>query len=109
MHQAIHGEELGVLSPEANTLAGFKRCQAKQELLRGFQRNRLQMIAPESAIHLKRHQQCALNPNKPSGNNGPKFKKTLEVGEAALSEREGHQQILIAALFTAQAVEQLTQ
>ena len=69
----------------------------------------MNLIRPEAAIPLKRHQQCAFNANKAGCHDGDEFEKTVEVGETAQGKPERHQQLLARALFANQAVEKLTQ
>ena len=69
----------------------------------------MNLIRPEAAIPLKRHQKCAFTANQAGCHNGDEFEKTVEIGETAQSKPERHQQLLVGALFANQAVEKLTQ
>ena len=67
------------------------------------------MITPEAPIPLKGNQDCSFNAHQPRSDEGNQLQKSLQVGEAALGKSQGRQQLLVAPLFTAEAVEQTPQ
>ena len=109
LNQPIHDQQLIVIGSETSAVSSFKRSKPTQQFLTALLRNRLQLIPPQATIALKRNQKGSLNPNEPCCNNRNQFQEAMQVGETALGKSQRHQQILVALLLPAQAVEQLPQ
>jgi multidrug resistance efflux pump len=69
----------------------------------------MELLAPEAPIGMEHHQHSTLGLHQPGRQQGHELQEAAEVGEAAQGEAERRQQLLVAALFAAEAVEQLTQ
>ena len=107
LNEAIHGEKLTVFRSEPGSLPRGESRQPAQQLLTWLQRHSLKLISPEPTIRLERHENRPFHIHQTSGHHRNQLKKAIQIGETAESESQGNQQILIALLLAAEAVEQL--
>jgi hypothetical protein len=109
LDQSIHVEQLAFLGAETGSMARLEAGESAQQLLAIVSRNSLQLIAPEPAVGLKRHQQGSIDCEQPRCHHWNEFQKAVQIGEAPQGKAQRHQKVLISPLFAAETVEQLTQ
>jgi hypothetical protein len=109
LNETIELKQLLVVAAKTRCRSRFKSGQPPQQILRRLDRSPLQLITPEATIRLKWNEQSTFNPHQTRSHDGHKLEKALEVGEAAEGKPQGDQQVLVAALFAAEAVKQLAQ
>ena len=80
-------------------------CQLTHQLGTAIPRRCLELLAPDAAIFVKHHQHGPLCLHQPGCHQGHQLQEAAQVGEAAQGEGQGGEQLLIAALLPAEAVE----
>ena len=69
----------------------------------------MELVPPQLAIGMEGHQQGPLGLHQAGCHQGHQLQEAVEVGETTQGKGQGGQQLLVAALLPAEAVEQLAQ
>ena len=100
------GDTGGIAAPGPQLPIGQGR-QLAQPICPPIGGEGLQVVAPETAVLVEDHQQGTLARHEPTRDQRHQLKKTAQVREAAQGIGQRCQQVLMAPLFLAQAVEPL--